>query len=54
MTKHLKLKSNELAKKEEYLRQKNLKVEQDNDFWQQKKDKVHTKETKSKSLIKEI
>jgi hypothetical protein len=33
ITKKLKLKANELAKKEEYLRQKNLKIEEVNEYW---------------------
>jgi hypothetical protein len=38
MTKNLKLKANELKKREDYLRSKQVKIEENEEYWREKKE----------------
>jgi hypothetical protein len=38
MTKNLKLKANELKKREDYLRAKQVKIEENEEYWREKKE----------------
>ena len=51
MTKKLRIKANELKKKEDYLKQKQVQIQEKEDFWKAKKEEIRHRDAKNRKYL---